>query len=180
MEIIGTSPKTGNPIFDVGEYKDVLSMEQTLNYENISKYVKATLSKNDDDELNAAIENIFRQPVMVSAYRKHGIKPEFVDEYIESRKQQSPGAKISMMMYIEGIYNDAANSMEEEIEMPRISGSREWLSLELKFMLSFSATVPMKKFVAQKNAENKKTNIQKTGWQKLVQMLKIKKGNYKS
>lgn len=180
MRIIGTNPKTGNPIFDVGEYKDVLPMEQTLNYENISKYVKATLSKNDDNELNAAIENIFRQPIMAAVYRKHGIKPEFVKEYIENRKQQSSDAKISMMMHIGSIYNDAANSMEEEINTPRISGYREWLSLEVKFMLSFSATIPMKKFVAQKNAENQKTNTQKTRWQKILQMMKIKKGNYKS
>ena len=180
MRIIGTNPKTNNPIFDVGEYKDVLPMEQTLNYENISKYVKATLSKNDDNELNAAIENIFRQPIMAGVYRKNGLKPEYVDEYIESRKQQPMGPKISMMLYLGVIYNSAAKSMEEEINKPRISGYREWLSLEVAFNSSNSATLPMKSFVGKKSAEEKTSQPQKTRWQKIVQMMKIKKGNYKS
>ncbi len=177
MNIIGENPQTGNPIFNVGEYKDVLQMEQTLNYENVSNYVKATLDKSDDNELNAAIENIFRQPIMAEVYRRNDLKPEFVDEYIASRQQQPAGAKISMMLHLGAIYNDAANSMEEEINMPRISGEREWLSLEVKFTSSVSATLPIKIFMEQKNAENQQpAQPQKPN---LLQMLKIKRGGRK-
>lgn len=172
MEIIGENQQTGNPIFNVGEYKDVLQMEQTLNCDNISNYVKATLNKADSKELNTAIEHIFRQPIMAGVYRKNGLKPEYVDEYIESRKQQPMGPKISMMLHLGVIYNSAAKSMEEEINKPRISGYREWLSLEVAFNSSDSATLPMKSFVGKKSAEEKTSQPQKTRWQKIVQMIK--------
>lgn len=177
MNIIGENQQTGNPIFNVGEYKDVLQIEQTLNYENISNYVKAALNKGDNEELDAAIENIFRQPIMAEVYRRNGLKPEFVDEYIASRRQQPAGAKTSMMLHLDAIYNDAANSMEEEFDMPRISGNREWLSLEVKLTSSISATMPIKMFMEQKAAENQQPKQpQKPN---LLQMLKIKKGGRK-
>ncbi len=179
MEILGTNVQTGNPVFNTGEYKDVLPAEQTLNYENIDKYVKAAVNNGSEAELNAAIENVFKQPIMAEVYCKAGIKPEMVDEYIKSRIELPHSAKTTLMINLGAIYHGAANDMESEIDKPRISGDREWLSLETKLKSLASITLPMKTFAKQKSEEKQPAKPRKSNLQKLLQMVGIKKDGRK-
>ncbi len=179
MNIFGTNPQNGNPIFNVGEYKDVLPMEQTLNYENIDKYVKAAVNNGSEAELDAAIENVFKQPIMAEVYRKAGIKPEMVDDYIKSRLELPHSAKTTLMINLGAPYHTAANDMESEIDTPRISGDREWLSLETRLKASANITVPMKSFAKQKSEEKQPAKPQKSNLQKLLNIIGIKKDGRK-
>lgn len=179
MEIINVNPRTGNPIFKIDEYKDVLPMEQTLNYENIDKYVKAAVNNGSEAELDAAIENVLRQPIMAGVYRKNGIKPEDVDEYIKGRLELPQSAKTTMIINLSEPYNYAASSEEEEIAQPRISGDREWISLEARLKSSTNITIPMKRFALQQTEKAQPQKPQKSGLQKLLQMIGIKKDGRK-
>lgn len=179
MGILDTNQQTGNPIFNVGEYQDVLSAEQTLNYENIEKYVKSAVNNGSEADLNAAITNVLKQPIMAGIYRSAGIKPEQVDEYIQSRTALPMSVKTTNIISLSGLYKQAAEDMETEIGTPQISGDREWRGLSNHLKSSASVIVPMKSFIKQKAAESQPQEPKKSGWDKIAGLLRLKKDGRK-
>lgn len=134
-EILLLNPDNGLPVIDVHEYRGVLPEEQTLNYADVVKYHSDLADKKvSNEQLNDMLDNLLHQPVMESAYRRNGIMPSQVDDFIAQVKRlpefdRKSIIDLSFRSYgnaalSEKGYNDDGNNWKLTI-----SGEKEWDNL---------------------------------------------------
>ena len=145
-----------NPVLQAGEYQGVLKPRQTLNYKELAMYEqKSGSGKASPDEMNAMLEDILRQPIMSHAYRRNGITPEQVDEFIETTKQLPDNAKDRMIRQTYSLYGSAARQyvVEDSVRTLKVGGEREWMPLATALANNATINQPMEKFAQLKQAE---------------------------
>lgn len=159
------NPMAPYPIVERGEYRAVLPAEQTLNYKEVEQYYNAiskprTLKAGQVDEM---LDNLFKQPIMASVYRQHDIKPEQVEEFIETVKQKPETKKMSLIDQFYASYGLAAHSIDgfKKGELS-IAGPREWNALEANLRQAATINKEIELFAkAQQPIEKTKTTSEK-------------------
>ena len=134
-EILLLNPDNGLPVIDVHEYRGVLPEEQTLNYADVAKYHRDLADKKvSNDQLNDMLDNLLRQPIMESAYRRNGIAPSQVDDFIAQGKKLPEFDRKSIIDLNFRSYGNAALSEKGYDDGDNnwkltISGEKEWDNL---------------------------------------------------
>ena len=145
---------TDNQI-NLGEYRAVLPAEQTANFSEVKKvFDDLAFRRKTEDQCGDMLEKYYRQPIMAGLYRKNGIEPEQVEDFIQFVKKDYP-QKGALVNGFYGVYGQAAHAQEgfENGEL-KVEGKKELEKLAL--LLENSATInnPMRRFVdAQKQKE---------------------------
>ncbi len=151
-----TEDAKGNVFIERGEYSAVLPAEQTLNHANVEKYFQDFYTgKNPSKEkADQMIENLLRQPVMASVYRKNKIKPNEVEDFIESVKAAPMKVKGDIITQLWTAYGNAAHSNVSELDGLRIEDEKEWIALdtELNSPSGNFLNINMKRFAQSKKA----------------------------
>lgn len=131
MDIILFNPDNGKPIIDVHEYHGVLPEEQTLDNPDVNKY-HSDLAENkvSSKQLNDMLDNLMRQPAMESSYRRSGIKPEQINDFIAQVKRLPEIDKRHLIDMFWASYGKAAHAEEGYVNGKLIiSGKKEWNDL---------------------------------------------------
>lgn len=139
------------------EYKDVLYDKPTLDYAEAQQNFVRSVNGASEAEIDGMLEESLRQPAMKNVYAACGIGAQDVDKYIESVKGFPVGQKKTLLTGFCGAYGNAAISDKHE-NQPKVSGERENFALYAR-LSSDAITLPMRKFVEERNAAKQEEKI---------------------
>lgn len=167
------NPMMPHPIIERGEFSAVLPAEQTVNFAEVQKAYDAQAAKKlSEKQRGDILEEFYRQPIMAGMYRKNGIKPEQVDDFIQYLKNDFPRKDVLIDNFY-GTYGQAAHAQEGfENGKLKVAGE-EWRTLEDMLKKSPTLNSPMRQFVsAQKEAE-KEQNTTSSAIKDIVKGAKV-------
>jgi DNA-binding Lrp family transcriptional regulator len=148
----------GYPLMKSDEYSSVLLAEQKLNYMDINKFSDVTPKEfNNEDRMNRILAEILQQPIMAGVYRKNGIKPNEVYDYIGSVQMSSIEDKKDILKQVWIAYAHAAHN-NDRAEGDKFNGLKiensECNELEKRLSDPISKlTKSMKQFKAEQAKE---------------------------
>ena len=142
----------GNLLIERGEYSAVLPAEQTVNHSNVEKYFEDVYTRDgvSEEKINQMLDNLLRQPIMASVYRKNKIKPEQVDDFIENVTHSSPHNKGDLITQFWTAYGTAAHSEFSEVEGKLKVEGKEWNAVEVGLNKPGYLSANMRKFNTSK------------------------------
>ena len=132
MDIDKNSPDMEHPLVNVHEYRGILQEQQTINHKEMHEYFATVNSK--PEKVDAMLEDLFHQPAMESVYRRNGIEPGHVDDFIAQIKKFPEIDKRNLLNPFYAAYAYAAKAQEGFVDgISSISG-KEWDNLPEQLM----------------------------------------------
>jgi len=157
----------------LGEYRVALPAEQTINFSEVEKAFNAQAAKKlSEAQRGEILEKFYRQPVMAGVYRKNGIEPNKVKDFIKYVKEDYPQKDVLIDGFY-GAYGLAAHSNEGFKNGKLDVEGTEWKTLESNLKKSITINSPMRQFIDIQKQKEKEMHTASSAIKDLAQGAKI-------